>query len=52
MAVGGGVDVAISHHFAIRPGEFNYVLTRYSNPLTSTTNQHNFRYSGGLIFKF
>ena len=52
MAVGGGVDVAISKHFAIRPGEFNYVLTRYSNPLTSTNNQHNFRYCGGLIFKF
>lgn len=52
MAAGGGVDVAISQHLAIRPGEFNYVLTRYSNPLTSTNNQHNFRYCGGLIFKF
>jgi hypothetical protein len=52
MAVGGGLDVAISTHFAIRPGEFNYLLTRYTNPLTSTNNQNNFRYCGGLIFKF
>lgn len=52
MAVGGGVDVAISKHLAVRPGEFNYLLTRYTNPLTSTNNQNNFRYCGGLIFKF
>jgi hypothetical protein len=52
MAVGGGIDITISHHIAIRPGELNYVLTRYSNPLTSTNNQNNFRYCGGLIFKF
>jgi len=52
LAAGGGLDIAISRHVAIRPGEFNYVLTRYSNPLTSTNNQHNFRYCGGLILKF
>jgi opacity protein-like surface antigen len=52
MVAGGGVDIAISHHVALRPGEFDYVLSRYSNPLTSTNNQHNFRYCGGLIFKF
>lgn len=52
MAAGGGVDITISHHIAIRPGEFNYVLSRYSNPLTSTNNQNNFRYCAGLIFKF
>jgi hypothetical protein len=52
LAAGGGLDVTISHHIAIRPGEFNYVLSRYSNPLTSTNNQHNFRYCAGLIFKF
>jgi opacity protein-like surface antigen len=52
MAAGGGVDITISHHIAIRPAEFNYVLSRYSNPLTSTNNQNNFRYCAGLIFKF
>jgi len=52
LAAGGGVDLAISRHIAIRPAEVNYVLTRYSNPLTSTNNQNNFRYCGGLILKF
>jgi hypothetical protein len=52
MAVGAGLDIAITHHIAIRPGELDYVLSRYSNPLTSTNNQNNFRYCGGVIFKF
>jgi hypothetical protein len=52
MAAGGGVDVSVSHRLAIRLGEFDYVLTRYTNPLTSTNNQNNFRYCGGVIFKF
>jgi hypothetical protein len=52
MAVGGGVDLTASHRLAIRLGEFDYVLTRYTNPLTSTNNQNNFRYCGGIIFKF
>jgi hypothetical protein len=52
LAAGGGLDISITHHFGIRPAEFDYVLTRYSNPLTSTNNQNNFRYCGGLIFKF
>jgi len=52
MAVGGGLDITVTHHVAIRPGEFDYVLSRYSNPLTSTNNQNNFRYCGGVIFKF
>lgn len=52
LAAGGGLDLVISRHLAIRPGEFDYVLTRYSNPLTSTNNQNNFRYCGGFILKF
>ena len=52
MAVGGGVDLSVSHRVAIRLGEFDYVLTRYSNPLTNTNNQNSFRYTGGIILKF
>jgi hypothetical protein len=47
LAVGGGLDISISQHIAIRPAELDYVLSRYSNPLTSTNNQNNFRYCGG-----
>jgi hypothetical protein len=52
LAAGGGVDVSVSHRLAIRVGEFDYVLTRYTNPLTSTNNQNNFRYTGGVVLKF
>jgi len=52
MALGGGLDIAISSHLSIRPGEIDYLLSRYSNPLTSTNNQNNFRYCAGVVFKF
>jgi hypothetical protein len=52
MALGGGLDISVSKHVSIRPGEIDYVLSRYSNPLTSTNNQNNFRYCGGVVFKF
>jgi hypothetical protein len=52
MAAGGGVDLTVSHRLALRLGEFDYVLTRYTNPLTSTNNQNNFRYCGGVILRF
>jgi len=52
MAIGGGLDISVSQHVSLRPGEVDYVLSRYSNPLTSTNNQNNFRYCGGVVFKF
>jgi hypothetical protein len=52
MAIGAGIDISISKRISIRPAELDYVLTLYSNPLTSTGNQNNFRYTGGVVFKF
>jgi hypothetical protein len=52
MAVGGGLDVHVSKVVALRLGEFDYMLTRYTNPLTNTNNQNNFRYVGGVVFTF
>lgn len=52
MAAGGGLDIDASKRIAIRLGEIDYVLSRYSNPLTATNYQNNFRYCGGIIFKF
>jgi len=51
MMLGGGVDVSLNHHIALRLADLDYVLTRYTNPLTSTNNQNSFRYVGGIIFK-
>jgi hypothetical protein len=43
--LGGGVDIKVTSHLAIRPIEFDYFLTRFINNLTSgNNNQNNFRY--------
>jgi hypothetical protein len=52
MSVGGGLDVNVSDHVAIRVAELDYFLTRYTNPFTSTNNQNNFRYLAGVVFRF
>jgi hypothetical protein len=52
MAVGGGLDFNVSTHLALRPLEIDYLLTRYSNPISNVNNQNNFRYIAGAIFKF
>jgi len=49
MDFGGGVDIPINHTISFRPAEIDYLLTRYSNPLTKTNNQNNFRYSVGVV---
>jgi hypothetical protein len=28
----------------------DWVLTRYTNPITNTNNQNSFRYLGGIVF--
>src|SRR6267378_1605709 len=44
MAFGGGVDIPLNKHISIRPGEFDYLLTRFNNAFTNG-NQNNLRYS-------
>lgn len=51
MVVGGGLDINFLRRFAFRPVEIDYMLTRYTNPLTSTNNQNHFRYLAGIIFR-
>jgi len=52
MFIGGGLDWNINRNVALRLAEMDYVLTRYTNPLTQTNNQNNFRYLGGLVFRW
>jgi opacity protein-like surface antigen len=52
MAIGGGLDLRVSHHFAIRLGQVDYFLTRLPNPAAVTFTQNNFRYSGGIVFRY
>jgi len=52
MDFGGGIDIPLGQHFAIRPAQVDYLLTRFSNPFTGSNNQNNFRYSAGILFAF
>ncbi len=61
LAVGGGLDVRASKHVAIRLGQFDYLMTRFSGREVDTSgtgsigaldisNQSNFRYMAGIVF--
>jgi len=46
-AAGGGLDFGLSHRFAIRPVQADFLQTRVGGE-----SQNNFRYSAGVVFKF
>ncbi|HZI57819.1 MAG TPA: hypothetical protein VFF39_13640 [Verrucomicrobiae bacterium] len=59
MAFGGGIDIGLSRHFAIRAAQIDFIRTNFNTlgsltGLTSgtSTNQNNFRYSGGVVWRF
>ena len=54
MGVGGGLDVNIGKHFAIRAVQFDYVPIHSGVPLNTGGGNwfRNFRYQGGVVFKF
>jgi hypothetical protein len=58
MAVGGGVDIRLSHLIGFRPIQLDYLPTHFSpfnvpglGPINSTTWQQNLRYSTGVLFR-
>jgi opacity protein-like surface antigen len=53
MAAGGGLDIKVARVVAIRLAEFDYLLTRFGNPIThNNPNQNSFRYNAGVVFQF
>ncbi|MGC2742344.1 MAG: outer membrane beta-barrel protein [Candidatus Angelobacter sp.] len=60
MAFGGGVDIGLTRHFAIRAAQVDFIRTNFNSTdalasglATSTSNnQNSFRYSGGIIWRF
>lgn len=52
MSIGGGLDLPVTHVVAIKVADIDYLMTRFNNGLTGGDNQHNFRYSAGLVFRF
>ena len=60
MAFGGGVDIGLTKHFAIRPAQIDFMRTNFSavdalaaGLSTGTGNsQNSFRYSAGIVWRF
>ena len=50
MTVGGGIDVRISRHIAIRPAQAEYFLTKFNDG--NNNRQNNFRFGAGIVFRF
>jgi opacity protein-like surface antigen len=46
-AMGGGLDVNVNRHFAVRPAQFDWLRTQFFN-----STQSNVRYSAGVVVKF
>ena len=52
MALGGGVDANVTHHFSLRPIEVDYLLSRFNEFGNGAQNQNNLRVSTGVVFHF
>ena len=60
MAFGGGIDIGLTHSFAIRAAQIDFVRTNFNSVDAlafgfgnSTANSQNtFRYSGGVVWRF
>ncbi len=59
LSLGGGLDVRVHDVISIRPVQAEYLLTRFDEgfamglpPSGSGSQQHNFRYSAGILFRF
>ncbi len=55
MTAGGGLDVKLSHRFAIRLIQAEYLMTRFPDATTNTEDkitQNNVRLSAGLVVHF
>ena len=58
LAVGGGVDIPLTHHFAIKPVQVEYFRTQFdAEQLEGPTSnfgdhQNGIRYSAGVVFQF
>jgi opacity protein-like surface antigen len=51
-AFGGGLDITVSNHLAVRPFQVEYLMTQIQ-PGSSNLNytQNNFRYSAGVVLR-
>ena len=50
VALGGGLDLKLTRHFALRAGQFDYQLVNSS--ANGHGHQNDFRFSSGIVFGF
>jgi outer membrane immunogenic protein len=50
MELGGGVDANITHHFAVRLAQVDYLFTTFQDGFTN--HEHNLRITTGVVFRF
>jgi hypothetical protein len=52
-AAGGGIDIAVTSHIALKPIQVEYVTAQLPDLASNRSSfQNNLRYSGGLVFRF
>ncbi len=53
MTAGLGLDIRLTHHISIRAVQAEYMMTRFPDPTTGSSNsQNDVRLSSGLLFLF
>jgi outer membrane protein OmpA-like peptidoglycan-associated protein len=53
MTAGGGLDLKVHRHFAIRIIQAEYLMTRFKSEITGTAGtQNDMRLSSGIVFRF
>jgi opacity protein-like surface antigen len=50
MTAGGGIDLRVSRHIAIRPAQGEYFLTKFFDG--NNNRQNNFRFGAGIVLRF
>jgi hypothetical protein len=52
-AFGGGLDVTVTNHIAVKPIQVDYLMTQFSPGMGSPNNvANNLRYSTGVVLRF
>jgi opacity protein-like surface antigen len=52
-AIGGGVDVRLTDHIALKPIQVEYLMTQLPSEFANVNQvQNNLRYSAGVVFRF
>jgi hypothetical protein len=50
MTAGGGLDIGLTRHIAVRAFEADYYLTRFDNGVND--HQNNLRIAAGVVIRF